>query len=125
MPDLSDVVATPVVRAPNVAGYCPMCGGESLFLGSGGRVTCARLACPNPCAVDELLADRETEHIVELGAASFTIRHPLRERVGDALMTCELHDYVTGLDGPPVQPGRYRARRSAVGWSWERLEVGP
>ncbi|MFJ9633744.1 hypothetical protein ACIRU8_39230 [Streptomyces sp. NPDC101175] len=38
-----------------VQGRCPACRGASLFLGSGGHVTCARLDCPNPCAVDDQL----------------------------------------------------------------------
>lgn len=39
----------------DVAGHCPACRRESLFLGDGGHVTCARLECPNPCAADQLL----------------------------------------------------------------------
>jgi len=39
----------------DVQGRCPACRGASLFLGSGGHVTCARLGCPNPCAADDLL----------------------------------------------------------------------
>ncbi|AMW11634.1 hypothetical protein A4E84_20330 [Streptomyces qaidamensis] len=38
-----------------VAGRCPGCHGTSLFLGEGAHVTCSRLECPNPTAVDELL----------------------------------------------------------------------
>jgi len=41
--------------APEVAGRCPACRGASLFVGSGGHVTCARLDCPNPIAADDLL----------------------------------------------------------------------
>lgn len=40
---------------PLVKGRCPACNGSSLFLGSGGHVTCSRLDCPNPCAVDDQL----------------------------------------------------------------------
>ncbi|MFK0222182.1 hypothetical protein ACIQWN_28830 [Streptomyces vinaceus] len=40
---------------PDVAGRCPACRAASLFLGSGGHVTCARLDCPNPTAADDLL----------------------------------------------------------------------
>lgn len=40
---------------PEIQGYCPACGGTSLFLGSGGHVTCARLGCLNPSAADQLL----------------------------------------------------------------------
>lgn len=40
---------------PSVQGRCPACRGASLFLGNGGHITCARLDCPNPTAVDDLL----------------------------------------------------------------------
>lgn len=47
---------TPATAAhPLVKGRCPACRGASLFLGSGGHVTCARLDCPGPCAADDLL----------------------------------------------------------------------
>lgn len=45
----------PYPGRPQVQGHCPACGRESLFLGAEGHVTCAILACPNPCAADELL----------------------------------------------------------------------
>ena len=38
-----------------VAGHCPACGWESLFLGDGGHVTCSRLDCPNPSAAHKML----------------------------------------------------------------------
>lgn len=89
-----------------VAGRCPACGGSSLFLGSGGYVTCSRSDCPVPDAAASILEDGETQHIVELRARDFTIRHPLIERLGDALMTCTLHTRLAELDGPPHRPGR-------------------
>jgi hypothetical protein len=53
----------PVVRQglgegfPRVDGRCPACSSHSLFLGSGGFVTCARLDCPDPSAAADLLAE--------------------------------------------------------------------
>lgn len=38
-----------------VAGTCPACGSRSLFLGSGGHVTCSWVDCSAPCAADSLL----------------------------------------------------------------------
>ncbi|MFJ2675094.1 DUF6085 family protein [Streptomyces sp. NPDC087525] len=38
-----------------VQGHCPACRGTSLFLGSGGYVTCSRLDCPEPDAASTLL----------------------------------------------------------------------
>ncbi|MFB7574653.1 hypothetical protein [Streptomyces sp. NPDC056165] len=37
-------------RMPKVQGTCPACRSDSLFLGSGGFVTCASLSCPKPDA---------------------------------------------------------------------------
>ena len=106
-----------------IAGYCPMGCGQTLFRADDGSVTCSFIRCPNRTAADEILNDRETEHVVEFRPDSFTIRHPLRERLSDDLMTCELHSYVESLAGPPVAPARYRARFTGVTrvWSWELL----
>lgn len=40
---------------PQVQGKCPSCGCRSLFVGSGGYVTCAILSCKDPCAASDLL----------------------------------------------------------------------
>ncbi len=51
------------------------------------------------------------------------VRHPLRERLDDALMACKLHEHIASLAGPPVRPGRYRSRKTAAGgWGWEALD---
>lgn len=99
-----------------VEGFCPMGCGSTLFLAEGGYVTCSIPACPNPTAVSDILAEQETEHVVEFGRRGFTVKHPLRERVGDALLSCDLRDYIVCLDGPPTVPGRYRAVMGATRW---------
>jgi hypothetical protein len=107
-----------------VQGYCLMGCGQTLFLGTGGYVTCGNIPCPRPTAVTDLLNDAETEHIVEFGDRTFTVRHPLRERLDDALMTCALHEWIADRDGPPVQPGRYRAvKRSGLPGRWVFTQV--
>jgi hypothetical protein len=53
--DLPASTAPAAAAHPIVQGRCPACRGASLFLGSGGYVTCSRLDCPNPSAADELL----------------------------------------------------------------------
>ena len=106
-----------------VQGVCPACGGRSLFVGDGAFITCSRLDCPEPDAVSSILDDDEIQHVVEFREGTFTIRHPLSERIEDRLMDCALFDFLSTLPGPPVRPGRYRAR--AVGglreWAWETL----
>lgn len=46
---------------PIVRGTCPACGLKSLFLASGGYVTCASLSCPRPGAASDLLKPPEEE----------------------------------------------------------------
>jgi hypothetical protein len=55
MTDLPASTAPAAAAHPLVQGRCPACNGASLFLGSGGYVTCARLDCPDPCAADDQL----------------------------------------------------------------------
>lgn len=93
-----------------VKGYCPMGCGGTLFLASGGYVTCSWIECPNPTAACDLLLDPETEHIVVLTADGFSIQHPLRERLEGELFDCGLHRILSAAEGPPWLPGRYRAR---------------
>lgn len=100
-----------------VAGYCPMGCGETLFLAEGGHVTCAYLDCPAPCKLDDLLHDRETEHIVLIGESSFNLQHPLRER-GEDLFNCDMHARLSSLDGPPAKPGRYRVTHDGKRFHW-------
>lgn len=90
-----------------IAGFCPMCGGATLAY-VGGHITCSGATCPRPDAVDLILRDREREHIVAIGHSGFVVRHPLRERIGDALLNCNLHKWIAELAGPPRKPGRYR-----------------
>jgi hypothetical protein len=110
--------------AVQIAGNCPMGCGESLFLGAGGCITCSRIDCPRPTAVDELLAERESEHIVVFTPTNFSIQHPLHERLDGALFDCELHGWISRLSGPPVVSGRYRATRQGLGdWHFEEASA--
>lgn len=104
-----------------IDGYCPMGCGPTLFAGPSGRVLCGRLECPRPDAVATLLEERETEHVVVFSGEAFTVRHPLYERLDDVLMDCQLHHHIAALDGPPVEPGRYRALAKYGVWTWESV----
>ena len=109
----------------SVQGYCPMGCGQTLFLADELRVTCCWSACPNPTAVDQILGDPETEHLVDFTAAGFTILHPLRERLDDdqgGLWGCALHRHIEALIGPPAATGRYRTMlNGAYAWTYERV----
>jgi hypothetical protein len=109
-------------QGPEVRGHCPMGCGETLFLGSGGYVTCARVECPRPDAASGILEERETEHIVVSEEDSFSVAHPLKERLEDTLFDCPLHLYLRGLDAAPVGPGRYRVRDRGNSWEFTPLE---
>ncbi|MFE0699143.1 hypothetical protein [Streptomyces sp. NPDC058872] len=67
---------------PTVQGRCPACHATSLFLGTGGHVTCARIDCPNPCAADDLLhqpAAQPAEQCCVCGSPDVTY-HNYREQ---------------------------------------------
>jgi hypothetical protein len=104
-----------------VAGFCPMGCGQTLYLGEGGSVVCAS-NCPRPSAVSELLSDPETEHVVVVDSDGWSAKHPLRERIGDVLLTCGLSDAVLAWTAPG--PGRYRVHCSPGDppmWVWVPL----
>lgn len=94
--------------------------GSTLFLGSGGYVTCSLDVCPKPDAAADILNDFEPHHIVMLGNEVFTVRHPLRERLDEEFMQCSLHAWIADLAGPPRRPGRYRVVTPVSGTtSWD------
>lgn len=116
----------------NVQGFCPMGCGRTLYRNVYGRISCAYSKCPEPLAVDTILSVAETEHIVTLTANDYTIKHPLRERLGDALLTCGLGSWLNSFAKPPNKPGTYRAVAQQVDywkppgntWQFTALEEG-
>jgi Family of unknown function (DUF6085) len=111
---------------PDVQGYCPMGCGQTLFLGEGGFITCSLAECPRPDAATLVLEEQETDHVVVFSDDdTFTIMHPLRERLDGELMTCPLHTYLVDLTGPPVSPGQYHVSYLGVHtdhWEFEEIE---
>ncbi|MFB6665997.1 hypothetical protein [Streptomyces parvus] len=53
---------------PTVQGHCPACDSTSLFLGSGGYVTCARIDCPQPDAASIRLEKQSSVELNRLRA---------------------------------------------------------
>lgn len=49
------------VGYPKVQGRCPSCHSDSLFLGSGGFVTCSVLGCKAPGAATDALKSPESQ----------------------------------------------------------------
>lgn len=104
-----------------VQGFCPMGCGETLKAGEGmafNPVLCLAQDCPDPVAAQKILGDSETEHLVQFGRTGFTVRHPLRERIDDQLLSCELH---RACAQNPDLMGLYRARTSNSGWRFEEV----
>lgn len=105
-----------------IRGACPMGCGETLVrTRPDGAVICDSPSCPRPSSAHEILADEETEHVVILRAHDFTLRHPLRERLDDALLNCDAHIQLSAAAGPPQPPGTYRLSSDGDLWSWEAI----
>ena len=116
-------------QRPSVQGHCPMGCGQTLFLGASGFITCATLECPRPDAASLLLEEQETDHVVDFhDDDTFTVMHPLRERLDGELSDCPLHKHLVGLTEAPVTPGRYRVSYLGAGgpdgqlWEFEEIE---
>jgi hypothetical protein len=104
-----------------IHGYCPMGCGETLFV-DDDQITCLSSNCPRPDAVSIILSDNEIEHIVVIGQKDFTVKHPLRERLDNELLECDLFEHLESLDGPPVSPGQhYRVTRTGKVWRYDRI----
>jgi hypothetical protein len=89
-----------------VQGYCPMGCGQTLKLGDYCNIYCDHDQCPDPDALDKIINDPETEHIVTFDD-HYTVVHPLRERL-TGLPNCELLTYLAG-PWRPAALGTYRA----------------
>lgn len=108
---------------PRINGHCPACGQDELIMDyATADIRCGGNGCPRPTAAHEILSDRETHHRVTFTDGGFTIRHPLRERLDDALMRCDLHYELGNRINAPVPPGEYRALDHDGRWSF--VEVG-
>ncbi len=66
-------------RFVGIVTPCPACGRQSLFVGTGGHLTCSRLACQNPSVgaayEEELRAAREKGAVEERHACARIAQH--------------------------------------------------
>lgn len=79
----------------NIPGYCPACGQHSLHTDAQGRsaspVHCLNPHCPDKGAAAKILLEgKQRHHIVALKDGIWTLKHPIRERIGDKLLECEV-----------------------------------
>jgi hypothetical protein len=99
-----------------IVGHCPVCGRQTLRLKRGGLIHCANTACVNRVAVTALLGTKEIEHtIVVRDDESWTLQHPLRERISGDLFECRFHDEVNLDIGNGACPGAGTYRLIYVG----------
>lgn len=98
--------------AQPVAGHCPMGCGQKLALDRDAKVYCQNPMCPDQHAMHTIMADSETEHLVYVESAGWTVRHPLRERIGNALDECEVTKLMQRMGAAPLAPGTYRVHKS-------------
>lgn len=111
---------------PELDARCPACGERSLFRGFQGRISCSTDDCPAPAAVHNLLNDPNlTAHTVCITENGWTIRHPLAERIGDALFTCDLAGHLNGQRqaNSDLAPGVYRLDISPRGKVWHLTPI--
>lgn len=111
----------------SIQGYCPMGCGRTLRAEESraeNKVVCWDADCPEPLAAQRILDDGETEHVVQFTGGGFTILHPVRERLDNKLLTCELHLFCMGFSGPPYgRGGTFRAMDRDGEWVLERTET--
>jgi hypothetical protein len=139
---LQRIMAAADGSLPDVAGRCPSCGGESLFLAHGGFVTCRRLDCAKPDEAAELLSAGDPNHYVVVDAMirnargdapvvdavpDWKITHPIRERAKG--QPCKLTTALMEMVRLPetahwqLAPGRYVATEGVDGgWLLERAD---
>lgn len=73
---------------------------------------CVLAACPEPDAAQRILSDPEVLHVLRIHEdASFTVQHPLIERLDGRLMNCRLFSvlqYVLHWSPTQPEPGDYK-----------------
>lgn len=103
-----------------VAGYCPACGGV-LAVDETGVITCTERACPDALAAHKILGESETEHLVEIDDHGFHVKHPLRERIDNALLTCEVLTSLQQHVPESHSRGTFRVKLAGLGVALEAV----
>jgi len=75
----------------HVAGFCPYGCGEKLYL-CDGRILCRDIDCPNEEGLHRILMNTVAGHTINFQddayCGSYSVVHPLRERIDNELLTC-------------------------------------
>lgn len=88
----------------NVA--CPWGCGNTIHLMSG-HLICVNERCPERLGLQKILEQNRPYHLVELEATTFSIQHPLSERLNGELFRCPVHAQISGAPRPP-KPGTFK-----------------
>lgn len=96
---------------PHLAGArCPSCGHHSLTTDASQQLVCEHADCPRPSAAQELLSEpMSTRHVVVLTDVGCSVRHPLVERLDDALLDCWPGDHLIKYGSHYLANGRVKA----------------
>ena len=76
---------------PRIADRCPACGGQTLFIGAGGWLTCSVIGCKSPCHVDALAG-------LLARTAADAERRGMERAAG--IVDAERDKWAPGTDGP-------------------------
>lgn len=109
---------------PRINGYCPACAAPELVMDyATAQLRCDSPGCPQPDAAHVILQDTQVDHVVTFTADGFTLRHPVRERVNDDLLRCEVHRWIFEHD-PGLTPGRYKVVADNTGLPVDYEKLG-
>lgn len=83
--------------------------GPHLHVMPGGMIMRLAPGCPDRGAVTGIISDPETGHVADVTEDGWTLKHPLRERLGDGLFACTAGEVMRRAeeDGA-LLPGRWR-----------------
>lgn len=105
--------------------FCPACGHRLwVDLESDGmaQLVCDYPPCPRSDAAGQILSEQQgLRHIIRVDADGYSVKHPLIERLDDALLDCALANTVARLGRTWVNLGRmqegvsYYAYLSSIG----------
>lgn len=84
-----------------------MCG-HTIYLTLDGQLVCGNGSCPDRLAAHKLLHEPERDHVATVEDGRFNLKHPLRERINDDLLSCSIHARLSKLRALPSTSGAYR-----------------
>jgi hypothetical protein len=106
--------------AIDIRGYCPACGAAKLqAMSHVGIVHCTNPECPRLQAIHEILSTPVIDHLLVTHDRSWTLVHPLIERLDNAMLGCTVGDKVSFMmqtqSGPAEDDAVYRVTVNDLG----------